>query len=66
MDEKVARIAANEVQRSVAQLKAEQHDRWFRAKVQAALDDSRPAVPHGQVEAFFTKRGAGAMRREQS
>ena len=28
---------------------AEAHDRWFRAKVQASLDDKRPSMPHGQV-----------------
>jgi hypothetical protein len=27
-------------------LEAEAHDAWFRAKVQEALDDTRPAVPH--------------------
>ena len=25
------------------------YDAWFRAKVQEALDDPRPAVPHAQV-----------------
>ena len=30
---------------------AEAHDRWFRAKVQASLDDPRPGVPHDQVMA---------------
>lgn len=25
------------------------HDAWFRAKVQEALDDSRPSIPHHQV-----------------
>jgi hypothetical protein len=25
---------------------AESYDRWFRAKVQAALDDPRPGIPH--------------------
>lgn len=28
---------------------AEAHDRWFRAKVQASLDDQRPSMPHDQV-----------------
>lgn len=28
-----------------------EYDRWFRAKVQAALDDPRPAIPHEQVMA---------------
>lgn len=27
----------------------EAHDAWFRAKVQEALDDTRPTVPHQQV-----------------
>lgn len=30
---------------------ATSHDRWFRAKVQASLDDPRPNVPHEQVMA---------------
>jgi hypothetical protein len=30
---------------------AASHDRWFRAKVQAALDDPRPGIPHDQVMA---------------
>jgi hypothetical protein len=25
---------------------AESYNRWFRAKVQAALDDPRPGIPH--------------------
>jgi hypothetical protein len=28
---------------------ADAHDRWFRAKVQASLDDHRPATPHDLV-----------------
>ena len=39
------------------------HDAWFRAKVQEALDDPRPAVPHENVEAHFSKRRAAAMRK---
>jgi len=30
---------------------ADAHDAWFRAKVQEALVDARPAVPHQQVMA---------------
>ena len=30
---------------------ADAHDAWFRAKVQEALNDKRPAVPHQQVMA---------------
>ena len=37
------------------------HDAWFRAKVQEALNDPRPAIPHKKVEAHFTKRRAAAL-----
>ncbi|HEF4760836.1 TPA: antitoxin [Pseudomonas putida] len=30
---------------------AASHDRWFREKVRASLDDPRPNVPHEQVMA---------------
>lgn len=30
---------------------AASYDRWFRAKVQASLDDSRPNIAHDQVMA---------------
>lgn len=30
---------------------ASSYDRWFRAKVQAAIDDPRPGIPHDQVMA---------------
>nr|WP_298168734.1 antitoxin [uncultured Pseudomonas sp.] len=30
---------------------ATSHDRWFRAKVQASLDDPAPNTPHDQVMA---------------
>lgn len=39
------------------------YDTWFRAKVQEALDDIRPGVPHGEVEAHFAKRRAAALRK---
>jgi len=50
----------------VASQAAEQatgHDGWFRTKVQEALDDPRPAVPHEQVKAHFAKRRAAALRK---
>ena len=28
---------------------AETYDRWFRARVQASLDDPRPNIPHDEV-----------------
>ncbi len=39
------------------------HDAWFRGKVQEALDDPRPAVPHEEVEAHFARRRAAALRK---
>lgn len=30
---------------------AASYDRWFRAKVQASIDDPRPNIPHDQVMA---------------
>ncbi|HXR35254.1 MAG TPA: hypothetical protein VN754_04865 [Candidatus Binataceae bacterium] len=31
------------------QREAREHDAWFRAKVQEALDDPRPGIPHDVV-----------------
>jgi len=44
---------------------AAEHDAWFRAKVQQALDDPRPGIPHEQVEAHFAKRRAAALLKDQ-
>ena len=41
------------------------HDAWFRAKVQEALDDPRPAMPHAEVEAYFAKRRKAALRKSR-
>ncbi len=39
------------------------HDAWFRAKVQEALNDPRPAIPHKKVKARFAKKRAAALRK---
>jgi DNA-damage-inducible protein J len=39
------------------------HDAWFRAKVQEALSDPRPGIPHQEVEAHFARRRAAALRK---
>jgi DNA-damage-inducible protein J len=39
------------------------HDAWFRAKVQEALDDPRPAIAHDDVADHFAKRRAAASRK---
>ena len=41
----------------------EEHDRWFRAQVQKALDDPRPTVPHEEVELYFAENRAAAQRK---
>ncbi len=41
------------------------HEAWFRAKVQQALQDPRPAVPHDDVEAHFAKRHATALHKRR-
>ena len=44
-------------------VKREEYDAWFRAKVLEAMNDSRPAVAHDQVEAMFSaKRAALAAK----
>ena len=39
---------------------SEEHDAWFRAKVQEALQDTRPDVPDDQAEAHFATRRSAA------
>ena len=34
---------------------AEAYDKWFRAKVEAALADPRPGIPHDEVMAEMRK-----------
>jgi len=41
------------------------YDTWFRAKVQEALDDPRPSIPHNEVMADIQSRIEG-KRRAQS
>jgi DNA-damage-inducible protein J len=40
-----------------------EYDAWFRRKVQQALDDTRPAIPHEPVERHFAERRAAAAKR---
>ena len=44
------------------------YDRWFRAKVQASLDDPSPNIPHDQVmaEAEAIIAEAEARQRDRS
>jgi len=42
---------------------AEAYDAWFRAKVQASLDDPRPRIPHDEVMARMDAIIAEAERR---
>jgi DNA-damage-inducible protein J len=45
---------------------AAEHDAWFRAKVQEALDDQRSAIPHERAKAHFAKRRAAALKKAKS
>ena len=38
------------------QEQADSYDRWFRARVQEALDDPRPGIPHDEVMARMEAR----------
>ncbi len=40
-----------------------EHDAWFRAEVEKALKDKRPGIPDEEVEEYFAKRRADAMRK---
>lgn len=44
---------------------AEAHDRWFRSKVEAALADTRPAIPHDQVMARVRATIAANAQRQK-
>lgn len=37
------------------QEQAESYDRWFRAKVQEALDSEKPALPHAEAMAKLNR-----------
>lgn len=41
------------------------HDAWFRARVQEALNDPRPATPHKKVEGRFARRRSAALRKSR-
>ena len=43
-----------------------EHDAWFRAKVQEALDDTRPNIPHETVKARIARRRAASTNAKAS
>lgn len=45
---------------------SEAHDKWFRAKVQEALDDPRPSIAHEEVKARIARRRTAAARAKTS
>lgn len=45
---------------------AADHDAWFRAKVQEALDDPRPGIPHEEVQKYFARLRAAARSNRKS
>jgi len=40
----------------------EEYDRWFRKKVQEALDDPRPGYSSEEVEAYFARKRAALLK----
>jgi len=42
------------------------YDAWFRAKVQEALEDTRPGITHEEVEAEFAARRAATLAKMQA
>ncbi len=42
------------------------YDNWFRSKVQQALEDLGPAVPHEEVKERFAERRSEALRKVES
>jgi hypothetical protein len=43
---------------------AEAYEQWFRAKVQASLDDPRPGIPHDEAMARIRATIEAAKRRQ--
>jgi flavin-dependent dehydrogenase len=52
-DAEIDRVIADIAERQYVKLgipyDPAEYDRWFREKVQAALDDARPGIPHEEV-----------------
>ena len=44
---------------------ADDYDQWFRTKVQEALDDPRPGIPHDEVARRMQERFA-ALRQQNT
>lgn len=42
---------------------AAQHDKWFRAQVQAAIDDPRASIPDAEVRAEFAAKREALRKR---
>lgn len=45
---------------------AASHDRWFRAKVEAALNDGRPLVPHDEAVARIRAKIEAAKQEQKA
>jgi hypothetical protein len=39
------------------------YDKWFRAQVQASLDDPRPSIPHEEVAERWSKKRARLLKK---
>lgn len=46
--------------------KAAAYDKWFRAQVQASLDDPRPSIPHEEVKERWSKKRAQLLKKART
>jgi hypothetical protein len=44
---------------------AEEYDRWFRAKVEAAMNDTRPGIPHDEAMAYIDAKLKAAAKKKR-
>jgi hypothetical protein len=45
---------------------AAEHDRWFRDQVQAAMDDPKPSIPHGDIKRRWAKQRADLLKQAEA
>jgi hypothetical protein len=48
------------------QEQADSYDRWFRAKVQEAVDSKKPRIPHDEVVRRMTERLEKLRQRKEA
>jgi hypothetical protein len=54
------------VPNDVPECTPEEHDAWFRAEIQKALDDPRPGIPDEEVERYMRAKIDATKAREKA